>query len=200
MTSKEALKLIEQERGKTKNDKWIDHSICVGNTAGVIAKALDLDDDYAKTLGYIHDIGKKFKSENHDALPHAVNGYNYLKELGYSDKYAGVCLKHSFLNNDIDCLANNANETDKSNPNYEFVKNYIQKEYSIYEKIINLADLMCTTKILTLDKRMIDLLLRHGVYAKTQYHIKQAVKLKEYFDDLLGYNLYDLLPEIKENL
>ena len=25
-------------------------------------------------------------------------------------------------------------------------------------------------------------------------------KLKEYFDNLLGYNLYDLFPEIKENL
>ena len=25
-------------------------------------------------------------------------------------------------------------------------------------------------------------------------------KLKEYFDSLLGYNLYDLFPEIKENL
>lgn len=47
---------------------------------------------------------------------------------------------------------------------------------------------------------MIDLLLRHGVFAKTHYHIEEAVKLKLYFDDLLGYNLYDLFPEIKENL
>lgn len=65
---------------------------------------------------------------------------------------------------------------------------------------INLCDLMCTDKIYTLDKRMMDLLLRHGVYKNTQYHIKEAYKLKEYFDNLLGYNLYDLFPEIKENL
>ena len=45
-----------------------------------------------------------------------------------------------------------------------------------------------------------DLLLRHGVYAKTHYHIKETYKLKAYFDDLLGYNLYDLFPEIKDNL
>ena len=31
-------------------------------------------------------------------------------------------------------------------------------------------------------------------------HIGALDKLKEYFDNLLGYNLYDLFPEIKENL
>lgn len=103
-------------------------------------------------------------------------------------------------NNDIDCISNDRDETDKSNENYDFVKQYISKEYSIYEKIINLCDLMCTTKVLAVDKRMIDLLYRHGVYAKTHYHIEETIKLKEYFDNLLGYNLYDLFPEIKENL
>ena len=34
----------------------------------------------------------------------------------------------------------------------------------------------------------------------TKYHVKETYKLKEYFDNLLGYNLYDLFPEIKNNL
>ena len=59
---------------------------------------------------------------------------------------------------------------------------------------------MCTDKVLTVDKRMIDLLLRHGVYAKTHYHIVETCKLKKYFDALLGFNLYDLFPSIKDNL
>ena len=29
---------------------------------------------------------------------------------------------------------------------------------------------------------------------------KETLKLKQYFDDLLGHNLYDLFPEIKDNL
>ena len=29
---------------------------------------------------------------------------------------------------------------------------------------------------------------------------KETYKLKEYFNNLLGYNLYDLFPKIKENL
>ena len=82
LTSKEALKMLEEERHKTSNERWINHSICVGNVAGKIAKALNLDEDYAKT----------------------------------------------------------------------------------------------------------------------HYHIKETYKLKEFFDNLLGYNLYDLFPEIKENL
>ena len=59
---------------------------------------------------------------------------------------------------------------------------------------------MCTAKTLTVEKRMVDLLLRHGVFKKTYYHIEETMKLKEYFDNLLGYNLYNLFPEIKENL
>lgn len=204
LTSKDARELLENERANFENQRWINHSVCVGDTAGKIATALykkDINVDVDKTiaLGYIHDIGKKFK-EHGGVFPHAINGYNYIKELGYEEEYAGICIKHSFLNNDIDCISNDRDETDKSNPNYNFVKEYISKEYSIEEKIINLCDLMCITKTLTVEKRMIDLLLRHGVFKKTHYHIEETMKLKEYFDDLLGYNLYDLFPEIRDNL
>lgn len=200
LSSKEALDMLEEARRKCESSHWIDHSICVGNVAGKIAKALNLDVDYAKALGYIHDIGKKFKYDETGVFPHAIKGYNYIKSLGYDEEYAGICIKHSFLNNDIDCISNDRDETDKNNEYYDFVKQYISQEYSIYEKIINLCDLMCTTKVLTVEKRMIDLLYRHGVYAKTHYHIKETIRLKEYFDNLLGYNLYDLFPKIKDNL
>ncbi len=200
LTSSKALQMLESERDEKKNNHWIDHSINVGNSAGRIAKALNLDADYATALGYIHDIGKKFKYLNDGVFSHAMEGYKYIKSLGYDEEYAGICIKHSFLNNDIDCLANNADETDKNNPNYEFVKEYIKDEYSIYEKIINLCDLMCSTRILPVNRRMIDLISRHGVYDKTFYHINETFKLKEFFDDLLGYNLYELFPEIKDSI
>ena len=86
LTSKEALKMLEDTRKDFENQGWIDHSICVGNAAGKIAEALNkngmkLDIDKATTLGYIHDIGKKVG----DFSGHAINGYNYLKELGVSN-------------------------------------------------------------------------------------------------------------------
>ncbi len=39
LTSKEAREILENERGKAESDRWIDHCICVGDSAGKIAKA-----------------------------------------------------------------------------------------------------------------------------------------------------------------
>lgn len=198
LTSDEALNILNKERGKLESDMWIEHQICVGNTAGKIAKSLGLDEDKEKALGYIHDIGKRYGIKERGALVHGYKGYEYLKELGYDEEYAGICILHSYLNNDINCLAD---ITDKNGLEYEFQKNYVENhKYTDEEKIINLCDLMCTNKVLTMEKRLIDLLVRHGVFETTQYHIKEALKLKQYFDNKLGYNLYNLFPEIKENL
>ena len=127
LTSKEALDLLNENIGKTSSDKWIKHSKNVGYVAGVIASNINLDSNFAKTLGYIHDIGKKYGLNSDDGVrPHAINGYNYIKSLGYDEDYASICIKHSFLNNDINCLANDRDYTDSSSQNYEFIKEYIK--------------------------------------------------------------------------
>lgn len=190
LTSDIALELIENFRNKMEDTRWIDHSICVGNSAGKIAKSLGLDIDKAKTLGYIHDIGKgigEFKE-------HVMNGYKYIKELGYDEEYANICLTHSYLNNDVNCTAGGF---PKDIPfRTEFIKEH---EYTIYEKIINLCDLMCTNVNMTLEKRLVDIMLRKGVHENTVYHIKEAQKLKKEFDEMLGFNVYKLFPDVLEN-
>lgn len=191
LTSKKAKEMLEEARKKTNDDGWINHSLCVGYAAGKIAKALNLDEEKAKTLGYIHDIGKsvgEFKN-------HVMNGYNHLKNLGYDEEYCNVCLTHSYLNNDVMCTAGGIPSDIPFRT--EFIKNH---EYTIYERIINLCDLMCTSKVVTMEKRLIDVISRRPQHKNIVYHVKEALKLKKYFDDLLGYNLYDLFPEIKENL
>lgn len=200
LTSNQALQLLENYRGKTESDRWIDHCICVGNTAGKIAQALrekghNVDIDKAITLGYVHDIGK-YTGESHGNV---MKGYEYLKEQGYDDEYCNICLTHSYLNNDIICTAGGVPDTNENPFLTEFIKIH---EYTIEEKIINLCDLMCPQggKVFTIDKRLIDIMIRRGAYTNTQYHIKETYKLKAYFDELLGYNLYDLFPEIKDNL
>lgn len=191
LTLEKAREMLEEARKKSTDDRWINHSICVGDTAGKIAEKLNLDVNYAKTLGYIHDIGRGIG----DSKDHVMNGYYYLKELGYDDEYANICLTHSYLNNDIYCTAGGI-PTDIPFRT-EFIKNH---EYTIYEKIINLCDLMCTDIIMTVDKRLIDLIIRRGAHENTQYHIKETYKLKQYIDEQLGFNLYDLFPSIKDNL
>lgn len=200
LINKDAKELLESYRGKTQSDVWIDHCIYVGNTAGAIAKALrdkgyNVDVDKTITLGYIHDFGK-YTGKSHG---HIMAGYNYFKERGYDDEYCNICLTHSYLNNDIICTAGGVPDPNKNTFLTEFVKNH---EYTIEEKLINLCDLMCPPggKVYTIDKRLIDLIIRKGAHANTQYHVIETYKLKEYFDGLLGYNLYDLLPEIKNNL
>ena len=200
LTSKEARTLLEIERKNTTDDRWIEHCISVGDSVGRIAKALcekeiNVDIDKAITLGYLHDIGK-YNGESHG---HVMRGYEYLKNKGYDDEYANICLTHSYLNNDIICTAGGV-PNPKDNPFLtKFIKNH---EYTIEEKLINLCDLRCPQgdKVFTIDKRLIDIMIRRGAYSNTQYHIKETYKLKEYFDNLLGYNLYDLFPKIKENL
>lgn len=198
LTSEKARELIKSFQGKTSNDAWIFHSITVGNCACVIAKALknkgmDIDVDKAITLGYIHDIGKF----NGESKGHVMRGYQYIIDLGFDEEYANICLTHFYLNNDVMCTAGGIPEEIPFRS--QFIKNH---NYTIEEKIVNLCDLMCPQgdKIYTIDKRLIDIMLRRGVYSNTQYHIKETYKLKEYFDHLLGYNLYDLFPEIKDNL
>lgn len=200
LTSQKAKELLEQERLTSNDDRWINHCISVGDHAGKIAKALiekgiNVDIDKTITLGYIHDIGK-YNGESHG---HIMRGYNYIKEKGYDETYSNICLTHSFLNNDIICTAGGVPDVNANPFLTDFVKHH---KYSIEEKLINLCDLMCpqASKIYTIDKRLIDIMIRRGAYSNTQYHIKETYKLKNYFDNLLGYNLYELFPEIKNNL
>ena len=122
-----------------------------------------------------------------------------MKDKGYDEEYCNICITHSYLNNDIVCTAGGVPNPDDKPLIAEFIKTH---KYTTEEKLINLCDLMCPQggKVFTIDKRLIDIMIRRGAYSNTQYHIKETYKLKEYFDSLLGYNLYDLFPEIKENL
>lgn len=191
LTSEKALEMLNDAKGKTITDLWITHSICVANTASIIAKELNLDVDYAKTLGYIHDYGKAIG----DFSMHDINGFNYLKDLGYDEEYYSICLTHGYLNNDVMCTAGGIPE------DIPFRTEYIKThEYSIYEKLICLCDLMCTQEVIGIDKRLIDIIIRYGAYSNTQYQVMETYKLKEYFDNLLGYNLYKLFPDIVKYL
>lgn len=200
LTVEQALQMLKNFRGKTKSDIWIEHCICVGDAAGKIVKALkekgyEADSEKAITLGYVHDIGK-YTGKLHG---HVMDGYKYMKKQGYDDEYCNICLTHSYLNNDIICTAAGIPDPKENSFLTEFIKNH---KYTIEEKIINLCDLMCPqgAKVSTIDKRLIDIIIRKGAYTNTQYHVKETYKLKAYFDDLLGYNLYDIFPEIKENI
>ena len=91
--------------------------------------------------------------------------------MGYDEKYANVCLTHSYLNNDINCVAGGIPNVNSKK--YEFKKEFMEShKYTIYEKIINLCDLICKQNEMTIEKRLIDLISRYGSYENTQYNIQ----------------------------
>lgn len=194
LTSEKALELLENSKGLAKDDNWIKHCICLGDTAEKIADKLNLDTDFAKTLGYIHDIGKRNGYDSN--IKHEISGYNYILELGYDEEYARICITHSFLNNDINCVAGGVISEDTYK--YDFMKEYVRNhEYTIYEKIINLCDLMCKYNNMTLEKRIIEIMLRKGCHTNTVYHITEAQKLKDEIDEMLGCSVYSLFDDIE---
>jgi len=193
LTKDQALYFLKDaEKKSSENARWIAHCVCVGNTAERIAKALGIDKDKACAMGYVHDIGKAYGS----IAEHSINGYNFLISKGINEEYASTCLTHSYLNNDIACIA------EPLQPDIPFRTEYVKThEYSIYEKLICLCDLMCTDVTMTLEKRLIDIISRKGAHENTVYHIKEAQKLKVYFDEQihkLGYkDIYSVLPYVR---
>lgn len=188
LTKEKVLEMLEEDGKNPINRGWISHGKCVGETAGVIARAMGLDGDLAEILGMVHDIGKRNTKE---VTYHDILGYEYLKSLGVDDKYAAVCLTHSYLNNDDTCVAGGYL------PENEFRTNFIRNhEYTECEKIINLCDLMCTVKRLTMEARMIDLLSRKGIHENSAYHLRETLKLKTYFDSKIPGGVYSLFPDL----
>lgn len=194
LTKAKALEMLEESE-KMNPGRWIEHSKKVGEAARRIAESLNLEAEKAEILGLIHDIGKRFGEKAH----HVIRGYEYLKNLGYDDDYCNICLIHSYLNNDINCTAGGVPQ--EGIGGYDFRKNFVENhKYTMYEKIINFCDLICTNEFTILEQRLIEIMTKRGVDTNTVYHITEAQKLKDEIDQALGFNVYSLFPEIIDSI
>ncbi len=187
LNSTAARKLLESVAQKSLNPSadWLTHTLCVGDCAGKLAAALDLDVDYAKTLGYLHDIGRGLGAPQ----DHIVNGYHFLKDAGYDDEYCNICLIHSFVNNSCQ-FTSGADVTNQSVA--DFVKNH---QYTEYEEIVILSDLMCELTVKTLEERIMSVLMRYGTSPDTQQHLIDIFNLKRKIEDKLGRSIYNVVRE-----
>ena len=188
LTSDEAYSLLIEGLENLENLKYIQHCRYVGNLAGLIAGELGLDADYAKTLGYLHDIGRKISHPLH-----IYEGYRFLKENGYED-YAFICLTHSFLNNDMECIGGELLPPDSKG--YAVVKDFVEHAtYTDYDRIIQLCDLLCLeTGGTTLEERLADIDARKGTHKKSAYHRQVAFAQKQAIEKKLGHSVYDFYP------
>jgi len=114
---------------------WVDHSVLVGQAAGIFAAHLPgLDPQAAAILGLLHDIGRRAGVTD---IRHCIDGYTYLHGLGFEDA-ARICITHIFAIQDIQA----ANGTwDCSENEIQFIRQYLAGlQYDDYDRLIQLCD------------------------------------------------------------
>lgn len=183
--------ILKKEDISENKNRWVKHCIYVGIAAGRIAEKLGLDIDYAISLGYIHDVGRKISHPNH-----VIDGYHYMVEYGYIEE-ARSCLTHSFIDNNI---YNVADKVSGPQERFDFMNGFLHSvELTPYDNIVQMCDLFCLeTGFTTVEKRMLDIYVRKGVYDTTKPHFYKVMELKKRLEDKMGCSLYELFPEISK--
>lgn len=193
--SLEEAKILLDEGNKLNPGPWIEHSLYVGKAAQLIAREdKELDENIALVLGMLHDIGRRYGVTS---MRHSIDGYKFATEKGY-DLWARICMTHSFQYNNIDAVFG---KWDCSDEEYNFAKEYINNiKISPYDKLIQLCDaLALPTGYCLMEKRMLDVAMRHGVNEYTIEKWKATFEIQKCFEERIGKSIYSVLPNVVEN-
>ena len=174
---------------------WEQHSYSVANNARLIAqKVPGMDPDRAYVMGLLHDIGRR---AGVTGILHVFDGYDYLMKLGQPE-LARICLTHSFPNRDANTFAG---KYDCSGQQLSFLRAFLEgTELDNYDILIQLCDAISLPNgACIMEKRFVDVALRHGLSSFTVEKWKAFMGTKVHFDKLCGCNVYELLPNVLEN-
>ncbi len=167
---------------------WGDHSRTVAHCAEMIAVNSGMDPEKAYVLGLLHDIGRKFGKRH---LGHVSDGYSYMMSLGYDDA-ARICLTHSFNGKDIDGYIGNRDTTPQET---ELIVTKLQEvRFDDYDRLIQLCDAISGSEgVMDIIDRMTDVKNRYGSYDRAKWD--NNLELKEYFERLMGKDLYEAVDK-----
>jgi len=174
---------------------WIPHSRHVAEAAQIIASAnAELDADRAYVCGLLHDIGRR---EGRTSMRHTIDGYQFLMRADYEEP-ARICLTHSFPLQNTDAVFG---EWDCTVEERAFVDRYIgDLTYTEYDKLLQLCDaLALPSGFVLIEKRMIDVALRHGTNELMADKWRATFRIKDYFEQRIGGSIYKMLPGVVEN-
>ena len=195
LPSIEEAKLFLEEGGKLNPGPWVEHSLYVGKAAELIAENCEgLNPNIALILGMLHDIGRRFGVTN---MRHSIDGYNFLLSKGY-ELPARICITHSFPYKDVNSIFG---EWDCSHEEFKFVENFINvTEFDDYDRLIQLCDALALPDgFCLMEKRMVDVALRHGTNEYTVDKWKAIFNIEKHFEECMGKSLYSVLPGVIEN-
>ena len=174
---------------------WEQHSLVAAENARLIAeKVPGMDPIKAYIMGLLHDIGRRVGVTG---MRHLIDGYDYMMSLG-EPELAVICLTHSFATQNVEHYEG---KHDCSPAQKAFIKEFLENRvYDDYDKLIQLCDAVSLPEgACIMEKRFVDVALRHGMQAYTTKRWRAYLGLKKYFDGLCGCDIYTLLPNVYEN-
>ena len=171
------------------------HYLRVAQNAQGIAKELPhLNADKAYIMGLVHDYGQADERKDKKYF-HGLIGYKKLLAMGY-DEAARACLVHSFFEWE-EITPERYHSYDKD-AILECAELLSQRLFDDYDRLVHLADLMAVGHHLVTIEMRFEYLA--ATYRINEQMIKDkflmACRLKKYFDDLCGRDVYDIL-EVK---
>jgi hypothetical protein len=130
-------------------------------------------------------------------MRHALDGYRYLAGLDYGQA-AQICLTHSFPIREVHSAAG---QWDVPSTDLRFVQAYLEQvEYTDYDRLIQLCDALALPGgYCLIEKRLVDVALRHGFNEFTLPRWQAFLQLQEDFERALGKSIYTFLPGVIEN-
>jgi len=173
---------------------WTSHSKQAARAAELIAAGCGLDADRAYCLGLLHDIGR-YKGPS--AMMHILDGYNLLMERGYPQA-AQICITHSFP---TQTFAEYSGVDDCTPDDRQIIVDALgSATYTDYDRLIQLCDSLSLPEgICLMEKRLIDVALRHGTNDLVVPKWKALFSIFNDFESRLGSPLYSLFPEVVGN-
>lgn len=186
-----------REAADTVPGPWVGHVRHVAGAARLIAEAHpDLDPDVAYVLGLLHDIGYRggFAVPN---VRHILDGHAFMRAKGY-EASARICLTHSFPVKDTGAFAS---PWECPAEERAYVQAYLDGlEYTTYDRLIQLCDcLALPTGYCLVEKRLVDVALRHGFNDLTLAKWRAYLGVKQELDAAVGGSIYRLLPGVVEH-
>jgi hypothetical protein len=174
---------------------WSRHSRFVAQGARLIGAHLPgIDPEKAYILGLLHDIGRRAGKSD---MRHILDGYRYVDEQGFSEA-ARICLTHSFPVKDA---RTGSGQWDGSEQELAFVQEYLARiEYTDEDRLIQLCDaLALPAGFCLIEKRLLDVSLRHGFNRYTLAKWRAFLQIQQDFEKVIGTSIYELLPGVVEN-
>ena len=171
---------------------WEQHSLVAADNARLIAEKIPgMDPEKAYVMGLLHDIGRR---EGITGMRHVIDGYDYLMSLG-EPELAVICLTHSFASQNVEHFEGKHDCTAEQKT---FIRDFVENRvYDDYDKLIQLCDAISLPEgACIMEKRFVDVALRHGVREYTTTRWRAYMDLKKYFDSLCGCDIYTLLPKL----